>query len=211
MAETAYEANGFNLQGAEETTEAKWYVVHTYSGYENKVMDNIKRYVENHNMYELIPDVMIPMREVVEAGGSADGLSDNDGGSEDFGTSKKAKEPKKVKLFPGYVFIKMVMNAETWYVVRNTRGVTGFVGPASKPSPLSNEDLERMGLVTELVEEVPFSVGDEVNIIAGQMEGFSGKVISIDTKRHKVQVSVYMFNRSTPAELDISQVKAAEF
>lgn len=207
MAETAYEANGFNLQGAEETTEAKWYVVHTYSGYENKVMDNIKRYVENHSMYELIPDVMIPMREVVEAGGS----SADDGDGTDSGSSKKAKEPKKVKLFPGYVFIKMVMNAETWYVVRNTRGVTGFVGPASKPSPLTNEDLERMGLVTELVEEVPFNVGDEVNIIAGQMEGFTGKVISIDTKRHKVQVSVYMFNRSTPAELDISQVKAVEF
>lgn len=203
MAETAYETNGFNRQGAEETTEAQWYVVHTYSGYENKVMDNIKRYVENHNMYELIPDVMIPMRDVVEAGA--------DDENDDFGSPKKAKEPKKVKLFPGYVFIKMVMNAETWYVVRNTRGVTGFVGPASKPSPLTNEDLERMGLVTELVEDVPFDVGDEVNIVAGQMEGFTGKVISIDTKRHKVQVSVYMFNRSTPAELDISQVRAVEF
>lgn len=206
MAETAYEANSFNLQGAEETTEAKWYVVHTYSGYENKVMDNIKRYVENHNMYELIPDVMIPMDEVVEAGKSkandASGMDD---------TSKKGKEPKKVKRFPGYVFIKMVMNAETWYVVRNTRGVTGFVGPASKPSPLTDEELERMGIVTRVVEDVPFDIDDEVVIIDGQMEGFTGKVISIDTDRHKVQVSVHMFNRSTPAELDISQVKLVEF
>lgn len=215
MAEASYESNAFNVQGAEETTEAKWYVVHTYSGYEYKVMDNIKRYVENHGIYELIPDVMIPVVEDAGTGekhDSDDKTEDTDDESvKDSKSARKGREPRKPKLFPGYVFIKMVMNAETWYVVRNTRGVTGFVGPASKPSPLSNEDLERMGLSAVLAQDIPFKIGDRVDIVGGQMEGFSGEVIDIDTKRHKVQVSVYMFNRATPAELDISQVKPVEY
>ena len=215
MAEAPYELNAFNVQGAEETTEAKWYVVHTYSGYEYKVMDTIKRYVENHGIFELIPDVMIPVVEDADTGAkydSDDNADDTDAGNaKSSASSKKGREPRKPKLCPGYVCIKMVMNAETWYVIRNTRGVTGFVGPASKPSPLTNEDLERMGLSSVLAQDVPFKIGDRVDIIAGQMEGFSGEVIDIDTKRHKVQVSVYMFNRATPAELDISQVKPVEY
>ena len=180
MAETAYESN-----------EAKWYVVHTYSGYENKVKDNIERYVENHDMYDLISEVLIPTEDVVEKKGDVEKV-------------------RKAKLFPGYVVIKMVMNAETWYVVRNTRGVTGFVGPASKPVPLSDEDMERMGVGIVRHSDVKFNIGDEVNIISGPMEGFTGKVTGIDTDRHKVHVSISMFNRLTPAELDISQVKAVE-
>lgn len=220
MAETVYEANDANAQNVAETadatetkaaqtpSEAMWYVVHTYSGYENKVMENIKKYVKNNNKEDLIPDVMIPMAEVVEAGAST--ADDSSAAGDGAGTAKK--EPKKTKLFPGYVFIKMVMNAETWYVVRNTRGVTGFVGPASEPSPLTNEDLKRMGLVKRIVEEIPFGVGDRIIVVAaGAYEGFSGQVISIDAERHKVKVSLEGYNDLTKVELDISDVKPDEF
>lgn len=174
------------------TEEAKWYVVHTYSGYENKVKADIEKYTENHNMHDLICDVLIPTEDIVEKKGDVEKI-------------------RKSKLFPGYVVIKMVMNAETWYVVRNTRGVTGFVGPASKPVPLSDEDMERMGIGSVRPMDVKFKVGDEVNIISGPMEGFLGQVTAIDLARHKIHVSVSMFNRKTPAELDISQVEAVEF
>lgn len=172
--------------------EARWYVVHTYSGYENKVKANIEKYVENHDMYDSICEVLIPTEDIVEKKGETEKI-------------------RKSKLFPGYVVIKMVMNAETWYVVRNTRGVTGFVGPASKPVPLSDEDMERMGIGSVRPVEVEFKVGDEVNIISGPMEGFLGQVTGIDAERHKIHVLVSMFNRKTPAELDISQVKAVEY
>jgi len=177
---------------AYDSSEAKWYVVHTYSGYENKVKDTIEKYVENHQMGDLISEVLIPTEDIVEKNGDVEKV-------------------KKSKLFPGYVILKMIMNAETWYVVRNTRGVTGFVGPASKPVPLTAEEMERMGVAVTRKADVKFKVGDEVNVIAGPMEGFSGKVTAIDTDRHKVHVSVSMFNRSTPAELDLSQVEAVEY
>lgn len=191
MAEAEYEANGSGLAGVEVSDEFKWYVVHTYSGYENKVKDTIERYVENQNMHELISEVLIPTEEVVEKKGDVEKV-------------------RSVKLFPGYVVIRMKMNAKTWYVVRNTRGVTGFVGPASKPVPLSDDDVEGMGIGSVRAKDVEFNVGDEVNIISGPMEGFKGKVTDIDLNHHKVHVMVSMFNRSTPAELDLSQVKAVE-
>lgn len=167
--------------------EAKWYVVHTYSGYENKVKDNIEKYVENHDMYDTIPEVLIPTEEIVDG-----------------------EKTRTSKLFPGYVIIKMVMNPETWYVVRNTRGVTGFVGPASKPVPLSDEDMQRMGVGSVRMSEVKIKIGDEVNIMSGPMEGFTGKVTGIDPERGKVNIAVSMFGRETPAELDLAQVEAVE-
>lgn len=167
--------------------EARWYVVHTYSGYENKVKDNIEKYVENHDMFDVIPEVLIPTEEIVDG-----------------------DKTRTSKLFPGYVLVKMIMNAETWYVVRNTRGVTGFVGPASKPVPLSDEDIQRMGIGSSRMSDVKVKIGDEVNIMSGPMEGFTGKVKGIDSERGKVQISVSMFGRETPAELDLAQVKAIE-
>ena len=138
-------------------------------------------------MYDTIPEVLIPTEEIVDG-----------------------EKTKTSKLFPGYVIIKMVMNPETWYVVRNTRGVTGFVGPASKPVPLSDEDMQRMGVGSVRMSEVKIKVGDEVNIMSGPMEGFTGKVTGVDPERGKVNISVSMFGRETPAELDLSQVEAVE-
>lgn len=171
--------------------EAKWYVVHTYSGYENKVKDNIEKSVENRGISDLITDVKIPTEDVVE---------------------KKGDVEKVVKrmIFPGYVIIKMIMNDESWFVVRNTRGVTGFVGPGSKPVPLSNEEVERMGVETIRMGEIDFAVGDEVSIKSGPMEGFSGKITSIDEATRKVNVAVSMFGRETPVEIDYTQVELVD-
>ena len=188
MAEAEYEANSSGLAGVEVSNEFKWYIVHTYSGYENKVKDTIERYVENQDMHDLISEVLIPTMEECGEGGKM----------------------RTVKLFPGYVVIKMKMNSKTWYAVRNTRGVTGFVGPASKPVPLSEEEVERMGIGSVRAKDVEFNIGDGANVISGPMEGFTGKVTGIDTEHRKVHVLVSMFNRQTPAELELSQVKAIE-
>ena len=153
--------------------EARWYVVHTYSGYENKVKANIEKSVENRGISDLITDVRVPTEDVVEKKGEAEKIV-------------------KRKIFPGYVIIKMVMTAESWFIVRNTRGVTGFVGPGSKPVPLSDEEVERMGVETIRMAEFNFTVGDEVSIKSGPMEGFSGKITNIDTITRKVNVSVSM-------------------
>ena len=167
--------------------EAKWYVAHTYSGYENKVKANIEKSVENRGMQDLIPDVRVPVEEVVE---------------------KKGDKEKIVqrKIFPGYVVIKMVMTDESWYVVRNTRGVTGFVGPGSKPVPLSDEEVARMG-IEKATAEIKFSIGDYVEIKSGPMEGFSGKITSVNNESGKVNVMVSMFNRETQVEIDHTQVE----
>lgn len=191
MAETGYEASGAAMIGVEVSDELKWYVVHTYSGYENKVKDTIERYVENHDMHDLIPEVLIPTEEVLEKKGNVEKI-------------------KTVKLFPSYVVIRMKMNAETWFIVRSTRGVTGFVGPASKPVPLSEEDMARMGIGVVKESGISFKNGDMINVTSGPMEGFTGKITGVDSAHHKVHVSVSMFNRATPAELDISQVKLIE-
>ncbi len=170
--------------------EFKWYVAHTYAGYENKVKDNIEKTVENRNLHDLIADVCIPMEDVVEV--------------------KESGEKKVVsrKVFPGYVFVKMIMTNESWYIVRNTRGCTGFVGPESKPVPLT--DSEVMSLGVEKVEiNIDFSVGDNVRISEGSMEGFMGEIRAIDPERLKVTVMVTMFGgREMELEVDLNQVEA---
>ena len=167
--------------------EAKWYVVHTYSGYENKVKANIEKIVENRNMQDFIVDVVVPMEEQIEI---------KDG--------KKKATLKKV--FPGYVLVKMIVNDESWYVVRNTRGVTGFVGPGSKPIPLSEDEIKAMG-VEEYETIVDYEVGDNVRVIDGPLESFIGTVEEISMEKKKVRVSVSMFGRETPVELDFIQIQ----
>ncbi len=168
------------------TEEAKWYVVHTYSGYENKVKANIEKIVENRKMQDVILDVVVPMEEQIEI---------KDG--------KKKATLKKV--FPGYVLVKMIMNDDSWYVVRNTRGVTGFVGPGSKPVPLSDEEVRMMG-VEQFETVVDYEVGDSVRVIDGPLENFIGTVEEISLDKKKVRVMVSMFGRETPVELDFVQI-----
>ena len=176
---------------AETESNAKWYVVHTYSGYENKVKANIEKSVENRGIQDLITDVRVPVEQVVEKKGDAEKIVNH-------------------KLFPGYVVIKMIMTDESWYVVRNTRGVTGFVGPGSKPVPLSDEEVERMGVETIKMADIDFSVGDMVSIKSGPMEGFSGTVQEINSEQRKVKVLVSMFGRETPVEIDYTQVELVD-
>ena len=168
--------------------EAKWYVAHTYSGYENKVKANIEKSVENRGMENLIQKVEVPLEDVIE---------------EKNGEEKVVKR----KVFPGYVVIKMIMNDESWYVVRNTRGVTGFVGPGSKPDPLSDEEVAKMGVESVRRKGINLEIGESVEITSGPMEGFTGKISDIDNERRKITVMVAMFGRETPAEVDFGQVK----
>ena len=167
--------------------EAKWYVFHTYSGYENKVKANIEKSVENRGISDMIQAVEVPLEDVLE---------------EKNGVEKIVKR----KVFPGYVVIKMVMNDETWFIVRNTRGVTGFVGPGSKPVPLSDEEVENMGVEKVRMQDMDVNVGDHVSVKSGPLEGFSGLVETVDTKRRKVIVKISMFGKETPAEVDYSQI-----
>lgn len=166
---------------------AQWYVVHTYSGYENKVKTNIEKTVENRNMHDRIIEVKLPEEEVVE-------VKDN--------VSKASKR----KLFPGYVFVKMVLDNETWYVIRNTRGVTSFVGPGSKPVPLTDEEIESLSLEERKVE-INFAVGDSVRITDGPLTDFIGEVQQIDEINAKFVVLVSMFGRETPVELEFGQAE----
>ena len=174
------------------SAEFKWYVAHTYSGYENKVKDSIEKTVENRGLGELIGDVCIPVEEAVE---------ENDKGE---------KKTVTRKIYPGYVFIKMKMTDESWYVVRNTRGCTGFVGPGSKPVPLSEEEVERLGVETAVVE-LGIEVGDTVRIADGSMEGFMGEVLEINNEKRKVSVMVTMFGgREMQVEFDFYQIEPFE-
>ena len=172
---------------------AKWYVIHTYSGYENKVAQTIEKVVENRKLHELIPEIRVPIEMALEK------------------KDDKTKEVER-KIFPGYVLVKMILTDDSWYVVRNTRGVTGFVGPASKPVPLSEKEVTKLaafgGEIKEL--EVDFSVGDNVKISSGALEGFVGIVKSIDMDAKTVDVTVSMFGRETPATLEIMQVSKIE-
>ena len=169
-------------------SEAKWYVVHTYSGYENKVASSLEAVIENRNLRDMIQDVKIPVETVVEI---------KDG---------KRKETEN-KLYPSYVFVKMVLTDETWYIVRNTRGVTGFVGASSqKPSPLSQKEVDAMGVESKK-QTIDFAVGDNVEIADGPLAGFIGEVVEIDAEAMKVKVNVSMFGRETLSELDLLQVK----
>ena len=163
----------------------RWFVIHTYSGYENKVASNILKVVENRKMQDQILEVRIPTEIVTE-------IKDD-----------KKREVER-KIFPGYVLVKMILTDESWYVVRNTRGVTGFVGPASKPVPLSEEEVAKLGIGSKTVE-LKYAVGDIVSIVGGPLEGFDGKVESIDVPNNKVRVIVSMFGRDTPVELELEQ------
>ena len=168
-------------------SEARWYVVHTYSGYENKVKANIEKTIENRNLQDQILEVMIPLQNVIE---------------EKNGVKKQVQK----KMFPAYVLINMVMNDDTWYVVRNTRGVTGFVGPGSKPVPLTDEEMEKMVLMAD-EEFVPFKVGDTVIVTAGVWENTAGVVQSISESRQIVTINVDMFGRETPVEIDFMDIE----
>ncbi|MCI8775802.1 MAG: transcription termination/antitermination factor NusG [Oscillospiraceae bacterium] len=165
---------------------AKWYVVHTYSGYENKVAQNIERVVENRKLHDLILEVKVPTEKVTEI------------------TDGKTKEVER-KTYPGYVLLKMVYTDDSWYVVRNTRGVTGFVGPASEPTPLSEDEVRALGVEISSVK-VNFEVGDQVKVSGTAMDGFVGIVQKIDVENSTVDVVVSMFGRETQATLALNQV-----
>ena len=168
-------------------TEARWYVAHTYSGYENKVKADIENTIVNRNLQDQILEVYVPMQEVEREG-------------------KDSKKLVQQKMFPAYVLIKMFMNDDTWYVVRNTRGVTGFVGPGSKPVPLTDEEVASMGLMSS-VAEAPFSIGDSVIVTSGIWEDTVGIVRQIDLKNKTVTINIDMFGRETPTELSFNDVK----
>ena len=168
---------------------AQWYVVHTYSGYENTVKATIEKYVDNRNLQDLIREISIPLETVTE-------ITDNG--------------PKEVtrKVFPGYVLVKMVLNDETWHIVRNIRGVTGFLGEGNKAIPLSEEDVLALGVEKREIV-VSYQVGETVRITDGALESFLGVVDEIDLERNKVRVVVSMFGRETPVELELNQVEPA--
>ena len=173
-----------------ESREAKWYVVHTYSGYENKVATDLATMVESRGMQDLIQDIRIPTETVTEI-------------KED-----KKKEVER-KIFPGYVLIKMIVTDDSWYVVRNIRGCTGFVGPASKPVPLTDDEVAALGVEKHSVE-VGYSEGDTVKIISGPLEGYTGTVKMVDTANNSVCVVLSMFGRETPVELELDQITTEE-
>ena len=167
--------------------QGQWYVVHTYSGYENKVAQNLSTIIENRRLQELIQEVRVPTEVVPDIKDGKERLVER-------------------KLFPGYVLVKMMMTDDSWYIVRNTRGVTGFVGPSSKPVPLTQAEVDALG-VDEAITSVDYEVGDSVEVLTGPLEGFIGLVESIDREAGKVNVKVSMFGRETPAELELAQVK----
>ena len=167
--------------------EAKWYVIHTYSGHENKVKRTLEQIVENRGIEDAIQEIYVPMEEVVE-----------------ISEGKRRSSMKTV--YPGYVLIKMIMTDELWYIVRNTRGVTGFVGPDSKPVPLTDEELAIMGVETDWEPIIDYEVGDPVKIINGPLESFVGTVEDINFEKKIVTVSVSMFGRESPVELEFTQV-----
>ncbi|MGN0556253.1 MAG: transcription termination/antitermination protein NusG [Acutalibacteraceae bacterium] len=168
--------------------EGKWYVIHTYSGYENKVAENIEKIVENRRLQDLIFEVRIPTEKVTEV------------------TENKTREVER-KIFPGYVLVKMIVTDETWFIVRNIRGVTGFVGASSTaPVPLSDEEVEALGVETHEVV-LPYQIGDSVKITDGPLEGFTGVVDEINTDENYVRVMISMFGRETPAELELTQIE----
>lgn len=168
--------------------DAKWYVVHTYSGHENKVKINIEKMVENRGMVDNIFKVSVPTEEYVD-------------------TKSGTNEIKERKLFPGYVLIKMIIDDESWYLVRNTRGVTGFVGPASKPVPLSPEEVTALGVQETVAPSIDFEVEDAVKVVSGPFENFMGTIESINMDKAKLKVFVSMFGRETLVELEFNQVE----
>ncbi len=170
--------------------EANWYVVHTYSGYENKVKVDIEKTIENRRLQDQILEVSVPMQDVIEM---------KDG----------QKKQVQKKMFPGYVLIHMIMNDDTWYVVRNTRGVTGFVGPGSKPVPLSPEEIAKLGVKVPGLA-VSFHVGDMVTVTSGVWEGTVGVIKSINEAKQRLTIHMDFFGRETPVELNFTEVRAAD-
>lgn len=172
---------------AEGKAEASWYVVHTYSGYENKVKADIEKTIENRHLEELILEVRIPMEDVIEVKN---------------GVRKKVQK----KLFPGYVLINMIMNDDTWYVVRNTRGVTGFVGPGSKPVPLTEEEMKPLGIREERVA-FDYKVGDTVIVIDGVWADTVGVIRALNENKQTVTINVELFGRETPVEISFAEIQ----
>lgn len=168
--------------------KARWYVIHTYSGYENKVKANIEKIIENRNMYDFITDVIVPVQDAVEV------------------TKSGQKKIVPRKVFPGYVFLKMIMNDETWYVVRNTRGVTSFVGPGSKPVALTEDEVISMG-IESFLDTCEIAEGDVVLIKEGPFAKSSGIVKEVNPNKRTIVVMVNFFGRETPVELDFYQVQ----
>ncbi len=174
--------------------DAKWYVVHTYSGYENKVKMDIEKTIENRKLHDVILNVEVPLETATELKN---------------GVRKQVQR----KMFPGYVLVNMIMNDETWYVVRNTRGVTGFVGPGSKPVPLSEAEMRKLGIARQDEGRqniiVDFGVGDTISVISGVWEGTVGVIKAINESRQSVTINIEMFGRETPVELNFTEVKKA--
>ena len=198
-------------------SEAKWYILHTYSGYENKVKTNLEKIIENRSLQNVITDVKIPVRIITEepkedAVSAADEAKAEDE-SDITAESDKKKEPKIIeeKIFPSYVFVKMIMNDETWHVVRNIRGVTGFVGPGSRPVPLTDEEVANIGeLEEQTVINLSYKVGDSVKITAGFLKDAVGKVAEISDDKKKIMVIASMFGRDMPVELGSDEVTLLE-
>ena len=168
-------------------SEANWYVVHTYSGYENKVKTTIEQTIENRKLHDQILEVSVPTQEVVEL-------------------KNGVRKVSEKKLFPGYVLINMVMNDDTWYVVRNTRGVTGFVGPGSKPVPLTDAEMAPLGIQREEVV-MDYEEGDTVQVIAGAWADTVGVIQSINMQKQSLTINVELFGRETPVEIGFAEVK----
>ena len=174
------------LEGLRGDGEAKWYVVHTYSGHENKVKVNIEKLVESRGMQSLILDVIVPTEDRVEI-------------------KNGQRKIKTKKMFPGYVLVKMIVTNESWYLVRNTQGVTGFVGHGSDPVPLTLEEVRRMG-IEKIYIDLNIHVGDTIKVINGPFENFMGSVEEVNPEKQTLRAKVSMFGRDTPVELDFAQV-----
>jgi transcriptional antiterminator NusG len=167
--------------------QSKWYVVHTFSGYENKVATNLEKIVENRHLQDWIQEVRVPTETVVE-------VKDN-----------QRKEVER-KIFPGYVLVKMVLTDDSWFVVRNVRGCTGFVGPNGKPVPLTEKEIAALGVEKKEIV-IDYKVGDTVKIVDGPLENFSGIVEEIDVEKNMVRVTISMFGRETSVELELEQAE----
>ena len=180
-----------SLAGEEAQGEARWYVAHTYSGYENKVKTDIENTIKNRKLHDQILEVAVPVQEVVETKAN--------------GTKKTVQK----KLFPGYVLIHMYMNDVTWYVVRNTRGVTGFVGPESKPVPLTEAEMRNMGIAvdTPVVASIDANVGDLIKVVTGAWEGSVGEIKAINDGKQTVTIEVDIFGRATSVEIGFTDIQ----
>ena len=170
----------------EKDLTPRWYVVHTYSGYENKVKTDLEKTIKNRELEDYFFDIIVPMEEQIEI-------------------KEGQRKTNLKKVFPGYVLIKMIVTEKTWYIVRNTRGVTGFVGSGTDPIPLTDEEISKMGF-EELAVKVDYNVNDSVKIVNGPFTDYTGTVVEINQEKHKVKVLISMFGRETPVELEFSQI-----